>query len=120
MSSSFSKKVRAKLQTISPIRVKEWAMHIQHCLEELDGRQLFKEYLKEGNMTSYIHVVELWQKADKAIWDNELQELINEVDDIDCNEVMQIPDDRKYEYIKTECCQILEGIHSTFIQCVNE
>jgi hypothetical protein len=87
--------------------------NIVNCLRDVDGRNVLEYFitnrLKDDNISK---TFEVWMNADRGeISDNDLDGI-----NITSETLRTLADyDQKIDYVKQQCCQILDRVHHRFI-----
>lgn len=102
--------------SFTSVQIQRFSTHIKDCLEDPRCFDILKTYLRTGRMSISLNVLNLWENANNLTsWNDDLFELIDEIDDFDCNQLDNSNANQKLKYTKTECCRILNNILPNFV-----
>lgn len=89
---------------------------IGHVLENETSRKIFHTYLQKTRSPVLLKVFSIWQQVHDEPYNDELLDLIEEIDSFNINPLYSLAEcDLKRNYIKQECCRILERIRPQYI-----
>ncbi|CAH0564020.1 unnamed protein product [Brassicogethes aeneus] len=96
---------------------------IKNCIEDAECRKILEKFLQNPPRPVHLNALKLWKAAnDRHAFDEDFFfDLIDEVSGFNENPLLTISEcEHKLQYVKQECCRILEPIKSIFIDYLNK
>lgn len=103
--------------------INSFAHRVHNCMENSACRQVFRLFLQNTGRRDLLRVLNLWERADSDLKssrhfdEDHYLDTIEEIDGFNENPLLSLTEySDKLNFIKMECCNLLQKIHQPFLK----